>query len=66
MSDMPILDYFYGEEAEQYTFCRIQRCHLRIRITGKYLLMLKSCMGVCLTVWGCHSGMADFRKNFTW
>ncbi len=47
MSDMPILDYFYGEEAEQYTFCRIQRCHLRIRITGKYLLMLKSCMGVC-------------------
>lgn len=56
MPDLAMLDYFYGDEAEQFTFTGYPKCCSLTPATGAYLPTPKSCTGLCLTVWGCQFG----------
>ena len=63
MPDLAMLDYFYGDEAEQFTFYRIPKVlftdpsYRRISSDAKILY------GLCLTVWGCQFGMAGWTNT---
>lgn len=63
MPDLAMLDYFYGDEAEQFTFYRIPKVLFTDPATGAYLPTPKSCTGLCLTVWGCQFGMAGWTNT---
>ena len=43
------LNYYYGNEADQYSFYRIPK----ILLTDPYLWKQKCCTACCLTAWGC-------------
>ena len=52
MSEKLQLKYYYGIEAEQFSFYRVPRLLVKDERFKKYLAMRNYCMGLCWI--GCH------------
>ena len=48
------LDYYYGNEAEQYSFYRIPKTLLTDPVIRVFPLRQRSSTACCWTVWGCR------------
>lgn len=62
MPDPAMLDYFYGDEAEQFTFYRIPKVLFTDPSYRRTSSDAKSYTVLCLTAWGCQFGMAGWTS----
>ena len=51
------MDYFYGHEANQFTFLEYPNYFFQMKDLLGYLLMQKFCMALCSTGWDCQLRM---------